>query len=61
MVAASLRTEHSMYWRLAAIGTAALLSLTAAAPVAAANANGQNTYTVTVLQSNSTDSDLVNG
>ena len=61
MIAASLRTEHSMYWRLAAIGTAALLLVTAAAPVAAANVNGQNTYAVTVLQSNSTDADLVNG
>ena len=61
MVAVSLRTEHSPYWRLAAIGTAALLLLTLAAPVAARNPNGQNTYTVTVLQSNQTDSSLVNG
>lgn len=61
MVVASLRTEHSTYWRLAAIGTAAFLLLTLAAPVAARNANGQNTYKVTVLQSNSTDADLVNG
>jgi len=61
MVAASLPTERSIYWRLAAIGTAALLLLTVAAPVAAANPNGQNTYAVTVLQSNSTDADLVNG
>ena len=61
MVAASLRTEHSTYWRLAAIGTAAFLLLTLAAPVAARNANGQNTYKVTVLQSNSTDANLVNG
>jgi len=61
MVDASLRTEHSMYWRLAAIGAAALLLFTVAAPVAAANVNGQNAYTVTVLQSNSTDADLVNG
>jgi uncharacterized protein (TIGR03118 family) len=62
MVAASLRTEHSISWRLAAIGTAALLLLTlAAAPVAAQNANGQNTYTVTVLQSTTSEADLVNG
>jgi uncharacterized protein (TIGR03118 family) len=61
MVAVSLRTEHSPYWRLAAIGTAALLLLTLAAPVAARNPSGQNTYTVTVLQSNNTDADLVNG
>jgi uncharacterized protein (TIGR03118 family) len=61
MVAASLRTEHSISWRLAAIVPAAALLLAVAAPVAAINANGQNTYTVTVLQSNTTDADLVNG
>jgi uncharacterized protein (TIGR03118 family) len=61
MVAASLRPEYPTYWRLAAIGTAALLLLALAAPVAARNVNGQNTYTVTVLQSNATDADLVNG
>ena len=61
MVAVSLRTEHPFSWRLAAVGAAALLLLAVAAPVAAVNANGQNTYTVTVLQSNSSDADLVNG
>ena len=61
MVAAYLPTDHSLSWRLAAIGTAALLLLAVAAPVAAVSANGQNTYAVTVLQSNTTDADLVNG
>jgi len=61
MIAVSLPSEHSIPWRLAAVGTAALLLLTVAAPVAAVDANGQNTYAVTVLQSNSTDANLVNG
>ena len=61
MVAASLRTEHAISWRLAAIVAAAGLLLTLASPVAARNPNGENTYAVTVLQSNTTDADLVNG
>jgi uncharacterized protein (TIGR03118 family) len=61
MVAASLRTEHSILWRLAAIGAAAALLLIAASPVAAKNPNGKNIYAVQVLQSNATDPDLVNG
>jgi len=60
MVAVSLPAEHPTHWRMAVIVAAALL-LAAAAPVAAVNPNGQNTYTVQVLQSNNTDADLVNG
>ena len=61
MVAASLRAEHPISWRMAAILCAAALSLSMAAPVAAVNPNGENTYAVQVLQTNETDTDLVNG
>ena len=61
MIAASLRIEHPISWRLASIGAAAALLLTIAAPVAAINPNGQNTYAVHVLQTNTSDPDPVNG
>jgi len=66
MVAASLRTEHPISWRLAAIVAAASLLLTLAAPVAARNPNGENTYAVANLVSDVpgmatfTDPNLVN-
>ena len=67
MVAVSLPNTHALFWRLAAIGGAAALLLSMAAPVSAHEREQENEYIVHKLVSDVpgraavTDPNLVNG